>query len=179
MAEKLIPRVVKEIIKKHPVYNQEFPEREKYPIGTEGIYTDMFSGLNLEEELRIGGSKQTEIEYGEDYTLISDKYYLSSDSNKSYYKLTTRIDNKVNRFLVDSNDFLVSKDNDENPFLVFTEEAKDLESSSIIITLWSGLIYGEGIDPIETALRSKIITFSRENNKIKITEQLSEGDYTR
>lgn len=171
------PRVIKEIIKKRrndlPI-NFPYSILGEFPIGVEGIYTDMFSGLNLEEELRIGGNKETEIEYGDDFITITDKYFLLSDENKSYYKLETKIYNAINRFLVNPGDFLVSES--DNSFLVFTENIKDLEDNLIEITLSAVYKneYGDFIN--ETIKQHKFIIFSREDNKIKIVEQLDKGE---
>ena len=57
----------------------EFPDQRAFPLGADGINIDMFSGLNLEEELTVGGNHDVHIseteEEGEKITTIFQYYY--------------------------------------------------------------------------------------------------------
>lgn len=180
------PRVIKEVIKKQGDSGkipENFPESVlgKFPIGIDGIYADMFSGLNLEEQLRIGGFKETEIEYNDNYTLIVDKYYLNSENTNIYYELETKINNIINKFFTVpleleeelQNTFLVTEENNvESASFLVTDSEKivNLEDNLIEITL--STVNRETAS--REKKRKKCILFSRENNKIQIKEEMQE-----
>lgn len=45
------------------------------PLGADGFLVDMFSGLDLEEELKLGGNHYTEITEDDDVTIIKEWYF--------------------------------------------------------------------------------------------------------
>lgn len=60
------------------------------PFGTDGIFTDMASGLDLEQELKLGGNQQVTItEPDEDSTLIVETY--SDSKGNEVYKIETLV----------------------------------------------------------------------------------------
>lgn len=153
-----------------------------YIFGSQGVYTEMFSGLNLEEQLRLGGACDVSYQVGEDknknatYKII-EKYYLNGNSN-FYYKVVTETNSAILDFLtteqtvVPTNgaDFLVAP----TPFLVLQGE----NSQNVIkITLSAVKVTQESEqdDPIaqETKLKEKYIVFSSQSGIRYISEVLS------
>lgn len=137
----------------------------KYVFGSEGVYTNMFSGLNLEEELRIGGTKQTSYEMGQNFNVV-EKYFLNSDRT-IYYELKTSINNKVIRFLITGeNEFIVQDTTENSPFLVFEDDKQDFDDNIIEIKL------SKVINNTSTVIRTKKIFFNEEDGKKIISEVL-------
>lgn len=64
-----------------------------YPIGSDGQYVDMSSGLDLEEELKLGGNHQVEIvENKEENKTQIVEYYLDNSAEESIvYTVKTTI----------------------------------------------------------------------------------------
>ena len=156
-------RVVKQIRQKINTDPQggitNFTEIGQYPLGIDGIYADMFSGLNLEEQLKLGGPKETSITQSVQYITITEKYYRGN-SNTKYYLLETKI-NKLTEtcFLVNNNrDFLI---NNEDKFLTCWGEKVDVSDTVITITL-----FYKKPDQDLTPLRIKTITFEHPSNSV-------------
>ena len=88
--EKVLRSVVQ---KESAVGSIDFETDIMYAFGSQGIYTEMFSGLNLQEDLRIGGPKQIFYENDNDNFKVIEKYYLNDNKN-IYYEVDTLI-NKI------------------------------------------------------------------------------------
>lgn len=178
-------RVIKQIRKKiSDTGGNVFSNLGQYPIGIDGIYADMFSGLNLEEELRIGGEKDTIITEENDYTSTEVRYYLLSYNNNKpyynhniYYKLLTEQYKKVNRFLTDSLELdqtdpiepTFLRDNNTGDFIVFQQPITNTKDKILKITL-SIVKQNENI---ENVIKEKIITYNNSSdNTIEINEQI-------
>lgn len=164
-------KVLRSVLQKQSeVGSVDFQTNINYVFGSQGIYTDMFSGLNLEEELRIGGQKQTIYETDNDNFKITEKYYLNNSEN-IYYELETSINKKNISFLVDNEDnFLVQLDGmigltPKYSFLLFEKEVQDFSDNFIEITLSS--VKNE----VKTLLKTKQIFFSEDNNNNKIISE--------
>lgn len=66
------------------------------PFGIDGQYADMFSGLDLEQELKIGGPEQIQIVQNEDgsFDIIQNIQTIDASEN-GYYKLTVNINEEA------------------------------------------------------------------------------------
>lgn len=53
------------------------------PFGADGFLIDMFSGLDLEEELKLGGNHYTEILEDNDTTIIKEWYFSQPKGERS------------------------------------------------------------------------------------------------
>lgn len=63
------------------------------PLGTDGLLVDMISGLDLEEELRLGNNHRVSIEEISDtVTQITELYYNSNSFNTLEYSVVIRIE---------------------------------------------------------------------------------------
>lgn len=94
--------VVKQILRNS--YSES--ERKIVPIGTDGNLVDMKSVLNLEEELKIGGNKYTNIYKPEsvNYT-ITQEYYSSSPISQISSQTTGSITHTVISYIKDIGEF--------------------------------------------------------------------------
>lgn len=176
MTEKVLRQVFQKVNQADNDWNPSASDGIKYIFGSEGIYTKMFSGLNLEEDLLIGGEKQVSYETGQNF-IITEKYFLNNNENV-YYKLETSINNKIIRFLInDNNDFLVSSDTDGS-FLIFEDKKRNFNDSIITVKLFTvkenTIIQNEEeiIVPEEVLIREKQIIFSEVDGKKVILEKL-------
>ena len=133
-----------------------------YAFGSQGIYTKMFSGLNLEQQLLIGGAG--DITYtvttknGRTTYKIVEKYYLGQDSDV-YYEVETLIGNEIANFLtsyIATQDFItedeVQTSSNSYPFITNITEAP---SNTIAISL-----YTVKKDGTRTKTKMKYIVFS-------------------
>ena len=62
------------------------------PIGSEGQYIDMLSGLDNEQELKLGGNHTTSISINNNVTTITEDY-KKADNTTIVYKVITTIEN--------------------------------------------------------------------------------------
>lgn len=71
------------------------------PFGTDGNLVDMASGLDLEEQFKLGGDHSTTIDTDANGVVnIIENYATSAvmgDSTKSYYQVSTRIRNNSDK----------------------------------------------------------------------------------
>lgn len=184
MAERIIREFRKKI---SDIGSNTFSDFGTFPIGTEGIYTNMFSGLNLEEELRIGGEKETEIQQlpNEGCIQTTTKYFLPGSNKLSYYKLVIRQYTTINRFLFDpvqssESDpygFIV---NEYDQFIVFPEKPEEvpLNDKFIRISLYTSYFRENaqiGQRREEKLIKEKLISYNKSTRrKTVITEQIWE-----
>lgn len=144
-----------------------------YALGSQGVYTKMFSGLNLEEQLFIGGASETYYEINTNGTYktykITEMYFLNSSDKNTYYKVTTEIDNTVLDFLTLPQDSFAVDDQEEDeeteafPFL-----AQETEGAQRTMRITLSAVKGN----TETELRKKYIVFGYNDNGRYIAEVL-------
>ena len=91
------------------------------PIGTQGLFVDMISTLDLEEQIRLGGNHYIDIIDTDTDTEIRQWYFsqargsrtLAEMSNLVTFSTIVRITNAVENYIVDRDDkdYLISADN--------------------------------------------------------------------
>lgn len=60
------------------------------PLGVDSIYTDMFSGSNLEQEMHLGSPSITAFDTDDDNnTIIIEEYKNDEQQTNKYYKMIT------------------------------------------------------------------------------------------
>lgn len=67
--------------------NSETPFSNMIPFGTDGDLVDIFSGLDLEEELLLGGRKTISFQEPQDALIITEKYF-DRENNCCYSKVS-------------------------------------------------------------------------------------------
>lgn len=78
MSQIIQPRI-KQIRQKDNNNNYSTP----IPLGADGFLVDMFSGLDLEEELKLGSNHYVEIEERENVTIIKEWYLTESKEEET------------------------------------------------------------------------------------------------
>ena len=74
------------------------------PIGTDGLLVDMLSGLDLEEQLRLGNDHYVEIqEVDEDTTNIKEWYFTEKKGNRTIAQMSSLITYSTQIIITDSN----------------------------------------------------------------------------
>lgn len=134
------------------------------PFGTDGIYVDMNSRLNLEEQLLIGGNSDISIiENDQNNTIIIiEKYKHREKSGTNIidvydYSTVTIINDKVEELLLiddSSKNLLKIESVDDSPTLIanFSEDGDDAQ---ILINLYQGEYTGTSSDKL---IHRKLIT---------------------
>ena len=125
-----------------------------YPFGTDGDLVDMLSQLDLEEELKLGGSHWTQIEdnvdedHNIDQTIIKEWYFTGSidsqtDKDSCSYSLVTTINNRNLEVYLDVGDkeqttgqaydvYLNASEEGQLPIHIITVQDNDFEPKSVI-----------------------------------------------
>lgn len=85
------------------------------PFGTDGDLIDTFSGLDLEEELLIGGKKTISFDENQDELIIIEKYY--DKENECRYSKITNLTSASTYQIINADD-----EEGENSALGYTEE---------------------------------------------------------
>ena len=78
-----------------------------FPIGADGKYIDMESGLDLEQELKLGNNHYVEIQENEDTTIIRQYYLDIPKGDTALSDLTEHIKYSVET-TIDANDNITS-----------------------------------------------------------------------
>lgn len=117
-----------------------------FPLGADAKHIDMFSGLDLEEELKLGGNHHVIVEEFEDRTIIREKYFheslnnienIEEEENALDYQILTTILNEgdFSFFIVDEQDNFIAIDNSQDSDLLGSGDSAYQEESinSIII----------------------------------------------
>lgn len=142
-----------------------------YAFGTQGVYTKMFSGLNLEQELCLGGAKEISYESLDNSYKIIEKHFLNR-SNTIYYEVETIISKTIQNFLTGTwnlrdDNFLVNSTQNSDPYLFLVTE-EEAPQDSIKITLSAVNINNN----TRQILKKKYIVFSQDSGKKYISEIL-------
>ena len=157
------------------------------PIGTNGYLVDMFSQLDLEEEIRVGGNHYVTINQNNISTIIKEWYFSEPKGNTPIdqidddivtYTVMASIANAVQTRIgsvKDVDDFVTWKDSqdydEEDPttfgdYLVTREEV-DSHTTLIILELYRG--------NFETKLHEKRIhIYEAANGDIAVDEQVDQ-----
>ncbi len=148
------------------------------PIGAQGYLIDMLSGLDLEQELKLGNDHYVTIEEDDDITEIKEWYFSEKLNDTLDYMIQN---NKVTYSLLISirtdtvNDFIIANElNGDNSFLL--EDPSDPNSDFLIsskievieITLYKGDMSANQV------LHHKLISIleNEETGYTKINEQI-------
>ena len=93
------------------------------PFGTDGVFTDMASGLDLEQELKLGGNQQVTItEPDEDSTLIVETY--SDSKGNEIYRVETLVTKNEREEPVVSTKLYKGQELIKSKSISFVEEAQ-------------------------------------------------------
>lgn len=92
------------------------------PIGTQGLFVDMISTLDLEEQIRLGGNHYVDIVDTDTTTEIKEWYFseargsrtLAQMSNLVTFSTIVRIVNAVENYIIDNENNLISTDNGDH-----------------------------------------------------------------
>ena len=92
------------------------------PFGTDGVFVDMNSGLNLEEDILIGGNHYTTIQESSDTTTVINETFakkedVENEVAENYYVKNTLIDESTEDTVITIKLFLV-KDSTVSPVLL-------------------------------------------------------------
>ena len=107
------------------------------PLGTDGKLVDMFSGLDLEEQLRLGGKSTVSINETEQRVQIIERHYAKdSENNIPTFTIRTLIDNLIFYALIDNhNDIDYIIDSNGNNIGLYQEI---MDTPVIYIELYKG-----------------------------------------
>lgn len=142
------------------------------PLGTDGKLVDMFSGLDLEEELRLGGKSNISITETEQQVQIIERHYNKDDnSNTPTFTIRTAINNLVFYALIDSHssdpNYII--DNSNNNIGLYQEIT---DTPIIHIELYKGDYVSGGNNEL---LHTKQVTINTES----MTETIIREDLTK
>lgn len=152
-----------------------------YPLGADGQFIDMFSGLDLEEEQLLGGNHDVTFSKGtRDYEII-ERYYNKPISTGDtlvtpivQYTVRTQLINSVILTLYtdeSDNASIITTDGDTN--LVAEEDEED-EYDIIISQLYKGDYYEEEIEDLyeNNLLHTKYIVVYFKDGSYRVKQQL-------
>lgn len=152
-----------------------------YPLGVDGLLTDMVSGLDLQQELTIGGNHYVEINQTNTAVEIKQWYFSQAmgnntldymkTHNKVTYSVFVNITTAIDYYLIDER----NNSEDEDSIITYTINPQDgivdrvavsSNQERIQITLYNGLMDSANI------LHQKVITITESGNDYTISEQL-------
>lgn len=127
------------------------------PFGSSGQLIDMYSKLDLEEELRLGGNRYIEIKEQESQATIKEWYYLEPKGNRTKEEMRSLCGYSVKIVFQDyptstaidvgnqqNSQFLIEDDEDQN--LIILKE--DKLQTTIEMQLYKGDMEEEGNTPL-------------------------------
>lgn len=130
MSQSIQPRI-KQIRQKS--INNSYPI--SIPLGADGFLIDMFSGLDLEEELKLGNDHYVEIKDNNGVTEIKEWYFIEKKGDRS-------IQDMEDLNLITYSTQIIIGNNNINMILYkgAISEEKELHTKNIIITENSNII---------------------------------------
>lgn len=150
------------------------------PIGTDGLLVDMLSQLDLEEELKLGGSHYAKVTQQGNMTLIKEWFCSQSKGNTSIQNIDQSIvthtcvtlieEKKLGSpvYLTDQNDNKIVTQN--NDYIITGQIAEEKRWTEIHMTLYKGLY--DSNNPSQNILHSKHITITEDNGETIINQDL-------
>lgn len=120
------------------------------PLGADGFLIDMLSGLDLEEELKLGSNHYVEIEEKENVTIIKEWYLTEPKTEEKSIS-----------------------DMAEEEKISYSVEIR-ITSNVFNLALYEGNLPGE--EETKKPLHSKIIKIKENGSKVNINQQLTTGE---
>ena len=188
------------VVKAVSLKEQDAFSRLKY-LSAESRFVNMFSDLNLEQEIKIGGPKETVYRDYQNTVVIQEKFFTTVEQtsevidgvtvyNKCHYLLRTTLDKYLYYDLVNNtrDNQLIYRNSRSNQNIGIKSSISDSYNSTIKISLY--MIYSKVdssgnivVNPVthedyyeQKLLKEKVITFNQPSgDQIIITEEVREG----
>lgn len=170
-------------------------------LSAESRFVEMFSDLNLEQEIKIGGPKETVYRDYQNMVIIQEKFFTTGEQttevisgvtvhNKCYYLLRTSLDKYIYYDLVNNtrDNQLIYKNSRSNQNIGVKSQISDSYNSTIKIQLY--MVYSKVdnagnivVNPTtqedyyeQKLLQQKTITFNQPSgDQVIIIEEVKEG----
>lgn len=140
------------------------------PFGADGNFIDMFSGLDLEEELKIGGNHYVQIESGEFDTTIVEYYSNKPITNPTEnlnditHKVTVTFDSGSSYWSVDGQDIFITFQDVMDSSIIGDQiilETQQEEKQTIIRIVLSKRNPNQASEEQYIDIHSKVITITQ------------------
>ena len=156
-----------------------------YPLGTDGQLVDMLSGLDLEEQLRIGSNHYITILEDNNTTTIKEWYFSEAMGNRNiqtmqnqklitYYLQTSITENIEEKYIIDHQDNFIDTNSDIAIQDLLVERNLNETGNNLVtnisIKLFKGIIKNENFTL--QLIHSKKIQIAEDNSQTIIDEQL-------
>lgn len=142
------------------------------PFGADGNFIDMFSGLDLEEELKIGGNHYVQINSDEFNTQVTEYYSTAPitdplNDNNIIYKVIITFSSGADFWNIGNGDAIVTIEDGD---YIILETSSDEEQQTVI-----NVILQKKIDSIFKDIHQKSITITKtSNNNYTVNESQQE-----
>lgn len=148
------------------------------PIGADGLYIDMSSGFDLEEELKLGGNHYVEILDSETSTVIREWYYTEGQGNRTREEMSNlnliaySVETMISKFLDErietasgNEEFIITQSQTDDPIYIVNRQEIEGDQS-IVITLYEG----DMMSSQPKALHQKIVIIKENEDTSSATE---------